>query len=79
MRSSAARGSSPGRPLSTRMVAQRGGEARNGGYAIGEIAGWSKSAEKWVTFVLRGQAGATVKLTARHERAGTVRTEAPLP
>ncbi len=61
------------------VLAHRGGERTNGRYVIGEIAGWGKDAAKWISFVVRGSAGSKIRLTAAHERAGTVRHEVTLP
>lgn len=61
------------------VLAHRGAEPKNGRYELGEIAGRSKNAQRWVTFVVRAQAGSTVTLTARHDRAGTVRSQVTLP
>jgi len=56
------------------VLAHRGGERKNGRYEIGEIPGRGKDGQKWISFVVRASAGATVSLSARHERAGAVRT-----
>lgn len=61
------------------VVAVRGGERQNGRYELGEIGGWGKNAERWITFVIRAPQGSSVALTARHERAGTVRCQVQLP
>ncbi|MFZ5814317.1 MAG: M14 family metallopeptidase [Bacillota bacterium] len=60
------------------LVAQRGAEVRNGRLELGEIPGWGKSSERWVTLAIRGRAGAIVTLTARHDRAGLVRATVEL-
>ncbi|MFZ5824680.1 MAG: M14 family metallopeptidase [Bacillota bacterium] len=60
------------------VVAQRGAEVKNGAYELGEIEGWGKNGQRWVIFVVRGQAGQAVNLTARHERAGVARNQITL-
>lgn len=75
-------------PVAT--VASRGGQkAGNGKLNIGEIEGRGSGAsnpwggkppetDRWVTWVVQGEKGARVTITAAHPRAGTVRTEVVL-
>lgn len=52
------------------VLSHRGADRKNGRYNMGEIPGWGNGSEKWATFVLKAKDGATLSVTARHDRAG---------